>query len=267
MPLDELLDTVILLRLECLHFNFAALGMPSMPEVIDADLAADIGHQVSLRGLSIASLSGTFNMIHPDREVRELGLARLEPLAEAAGRMGAPLISLCTGTRDPNEKWQRHPDNALPGAWQDLVDGLHRALEVADRHGVVLGIEPEPGNVVDSAAKARHLLDEIDSPRLKIIFDLANLVLGAGVPQMREVADDALALLGPDIAVAHAKDIDQHGCADTVAAGEGALDYDHYLAGLHRIGFDGPLILHSIVREDVAAAATTLRSKLAAIGC
>ena len=52
---------------------------------------------------------------------------------------------------------------------------MREALQIADEHRVTLGVEPEVSNVVDSARKARRLLDEMQSPRLKIIMDVANL--------------------------------------------------------------------------------------------
>ena len=43
------------------------------------------------------------------------------------------------------------------------------------------------------------------------------------------------------------------------AAGTRLLDYDHYLACLRQIGFDGSLILHSLEEEQVAASAAFVR--------
>jgi sugar phosphate isomerase/epimerase len=265
VPLEELLDHIVLLGLECLHFNFAVLGMEPMPESVDPQQAAQIGHQVALRGLSIASLSGTFNMIHPDRELRQRGLHRLDVLAEAAARMQAPVISLCTGTRDPHDKWRRHPENSQPAAWQDLVDVLARALRIAERHDVILGIEPEPANVVDSAPKARNLLEEIASPRLKIIFDMANIVAEAGPANEHQLGEAALDLLGPEIVLAHAKNLDLPGGAPPTATAPEPLDLDRFLSGLRRIGFDGPLIMHGIERNQAVEAVELVREKLAAL--
>jgi sugar phosphate isomerase/epimerase len=47
-----------------------------------------------------------------------------------------------------------------------------------------------------------------------------------------------------------------------VAAGRGLLDYDYYLALLGKIGFTGPLILHSLEESDVPGCVAMLREKL-----
>ncbi len=53
---------------------------------------------------------------------------------------------------------------------------MSEAVKIADRHEVTLAFEPEINNVVNSVCKARRLLDEIDSPWLKVVIDPANLI-------------------------------------------------------------------------------------------
>ena len=260
--LEEALDAVSSHGLDCVHFNFKSVGGKSMPEEIDEALSARIRQEITARGLVMGTVSGTFNMIHPDARRRREGLKRLGVLASAAVGLGTSVITLCTGTRDPDDMWRRHPDNDTPQAWRDLVESLTRAVQIAEAADVTLGIEPEVSNVVDSASKARRLLDEIGSPRLKIVMDGANLFHAGELPQMREVLDGAFELLGSEIVLAHAKDLDRDGQAGHVAAGLGQLDYDHYLRLLKGVGFNGPLILHSLAEDQVSGCVKFLREKL-----
>jgi sugar phosphate isomerase/epimerase len=261
--LEQSLDAVKSHGLGCVHFNFKSVARESMPDEIDDALSETIRREIAARELSMGTVSGTFNMIHPDPERRRVGLQRLAVLAAAARRLGTSVITLCTGTRDPADMWRRHPDNDTPQAWSDLVESLARALEIAETHDVTLGIEPEVSNVVDSAAKARRLLDEIGSARLKIVMDGANLFHTGELARMHAILDEAFDLLGPDIVLGHAKDLDRDGEAGQIAAGQGLLDYDHYLALFQRIGFRGPLILHSLHERDVSASVAMIREKLA----
>ena len=212
--------------------------------------------------MEMAAVSGTFNMIDPDRARRLDGLRRLGVLASACRGMGTSIITLCTGTRDPEDMWRRHPENDSDGAWSDLVESMGRALELAEAHDVVLAFEPELANVVDSAGRARRLLDELRSPRLKVVIDPANLFPAGQLPRMREVLDEAFALLGRDVVLAHAKDLSRDGEAGHEAAGRGVLDYDHYLHLLRAGGYDGPLILHGLAETQVASSVAFLREKL-----
>jgi sugar phosphate isomerase/epimerase len=260
--LGATLDAVAAHGLHAVQFNLSCAGLPTLPDAIDEATCAAIREAHSVCGITMAALSGTFNMINPDRAQREAGLRRLDVLAGAAPHLGTCLITLCTGTRDPSDMWRRHPDNDSPAAWHDLLGSLETALESAQRHGVVLGIEPEVSNVVDSAAKARRLLDELQSPNLKIVMDGANLFHSGELAHMEEVLDEAFALLGGDIVLAHAKDLRADGAAGNVAAGEGLLDYDRYLSLLRACGYGGPLILHSLHEEQVYQAVRFLSTLL-----
>ena len=97
-------------------------------------------------------------------------------------------------------------------------------------------------------------------------MDAANLFHAGELPRMRAILDEAFALLGDDIVIAHAKDLSRDGDAGHEAAGTGLLDYDYYLARLRAAGFDGPLILHSLDEAQVDASVAFLRGKLAAGG-
>ncbi len=259
---EDILDAVVGHGLDCIHFNFKALGMESMPKRIDEGLCRRVAQAVASRGLTMCSLSATFNAIHPDPAVRREGLARLETMAAAAGTLGTSLLTLCTGTRDPHSMWRSHPDNNTPEAWADLTATLSEALATAERHGVTLAVEPEVSNAIDSAQKARRLLDEMASPRLKIVIDAANLFHRGELPRMKDILAEAFDLLGPDIVLGHAKDLDRDGDAGHVAAGRGLLDYDCYLRLFRKAGFNGPLIMHGLAESEVAASAAFLRKKL-----
>ena len=161
--------------------------------------------------------------------------------------------------------WRRHPDNDTPEAWRDLITSMTQALEIADESNVTLGVEPEVANVIDTAAKARRLLDEMRSPRLKIILDAANLFRAGDLARQPAVLNEAFDLLGPDLVLAHAKDLSRDGEAGHQAAGTGALNYDLYLKLLKDANSTGPLILHSLTEAEVDPTIAFLRNKLSTI--
>ena len=69
-----------------------------------------------------------------------MDLQRLRVLASACDRLGTSVITLCTGTRDPESMWRRHPDNDSPEAWTDLVASMRQAVQIAEEYGVTLGL-------------------------------------------------------------------------------------------------------------------------------
>jgi sugar phosphate isomerase/epimerase len=260
--LGATLDAVRAHGLDCVQFNMACVGLPPLPDRIGDDVADAVRCETAARGIAVAAVSGTFNMAHPDPARRRDGLAQLRVLAAACRRMGTSIITLCTGSRDPEDMWRRHPENDSPRAWRDLLASLREALAAAEESGVTLAFEPEVSNVVDSARKARRLLDELASPRLQVVMDGANLFHAGELARMREVLDEAFDLLGRDVVLAHAKDLSRDGEAGHEAAGTGVLDYDHYLGLLRRAGYDGPLILHGLREDQVGRSVAFLRGKL-----
>ncbi len=260
--LEEVFDAVADAGLECVQFNLESAGLIPMPETIPVSLASRIREAATSRGIAIASVQGTFNMSHPDAEFRRDGLRRLREIASACELLDTQVIAICIGTRNPQNMWGHHPDNGTPLAWRDMTACVREALEIAQQAGLTLALEPEVTNVVDSAEKARRLLDEIGSPQLKITMDGANLFHAGELPRMTEVLGHAFDLVGRDIILAHAKDLSADGEAGHEAAGHGLLDYDHYLSLLHSHGFDGPLLLHGLSESQVPGCVAFLREKL-----
>ena len=263
--LEEALDAVVNHGMSCVQFNLSSAGVTKIPTHIDEDLCDKIREEMGARNITMTALGGTYNMIHPDIQRRTDGLRNLRVLASACERLGTSVIALCTGTRDPDNMWRHHPDNDTPEAWEDLVVSMRQAIEVAEEYQVTLAFEPEVANVVDSAIKARRIIDQIGSPYLKVVMDGANIFHTGELPRMREILDEAFALLGEHIAFAHAKDLDRDGEAGHLAAGKGLLDYDQYLSLLNDVDPDVPIILHGLSEAEVDGCVTFLREKMEAI--
>jgi sugar phosphate isomerase/epimerase len=264
--LEATFDAVAAHGLTHAQFNMSCAGLPSMPDAIAPALCDRVARAAEARGLTMAAVSGTFNMAHPDESYRAGGLRRLGVLAEACVRMGTGAITLCTGSRDCENMWRRHPDNDSETAWDTLRLTTREAVRVAEAYEVTLAFEPEVANVVDSAARARRLLDEFRGAPLKVVIDPANLFHSGELPRMREVLEEAFYLIGSDIVLAHAKDLSRDSEAGHQPAGQGLLDYDLYLSLLREYGYNGPLILHGLDESQVAGSVAFLRAKLAAQG-
>lgn len=260
--LAETLDAIVAHGLSTTQFNMACAGLPSMPDHLDDETVLAIRREFEAHKLTMAALSGTFNMIHPDPAKRRDGLRRLAVLAAACAALNTSILTLCTGTRDPDNMWRRHPDNHTLAAWRDLIESMQAALHIADQYGVSLAFEPEPANVIDNAEKGRRLLDELRSPRLKVVIDAANLFHPGELPRMRPILEEAFELLGPDIVLAHAKDMSAQGETGQTPVGKGVIDFDCYLSLLHDINYTGPLIIHGLDESEVAGSVAFLRGKL-----
>jgi sugar phosphate isomerase/epimerase len=248
----------------CAQYNMACSGLAAMPDDISDDVVMNIAQASRDTGLVLSAISGTYNMIHPDKAVRNQGHVRLAALAAHCKKMGTNLITLCTGTRDPHDQWRDHVDNTSKEAWVDLTTSFEQAIMIADAHDVYLGVEPELANVVNSAAKAKRLITEMQSPRLKIIFDAANLFEKEDLADQRKIISHSCNQLAQHIIMAHAKDRAPNG--EFASAGKGCLDYEHYLLTLKAASFDGPLITHGLAADEAAGVARFLMSSALEVG-
>ncbi len=249
--------------LTSVQLNLDSAGLPEIPETFDGALATRIRAAFARHDIRISAISGTFNMIDPDRARLEEHIRRFPVLMQWCQALGCPVVSACTGTRNPHSMWRHHPENLLPGAWADMRRTLDQLLPVAERFGVVIAFEPEVVNVVDTAAKARRLIEEMASSSLRVIMDPANYFHPEMLPQMDAVLEDVFQNVGTYIVLAHAKDVrgPDPGGVECIrpAAGAGLLDYARYMQLLQRSGYDGALVMHSLVEAEVPASAAYVR--------
>lgn len=245
---------------ETTQFNLACAGLPSMPDAVPADAVATIRVGARSSGVSLAALSGTYNMAHPDKAVRDDGLRRLSVVIETAAVLGIPLVTLCTGSRNAADQWAYHPDNATPAAWSDMAVEMAKALALAETAGVDLGIEPEQANIVTSAKDATRLIVDMGSRHLKIVLDPANLFEQASPEEARAIVAAAIDEAAGHIAMAHAKD--RHGDGRFATAGQGIVDFPDFTARLKTVGFDGALVTHGLSADEAPGVAAFLRGLL-----
>ena len=258
--LPDILRKVESLGLKRIQFNFSIAGIPSMPDDVPSQIRTGVELGLQERQLTVEAVSGTFNMIHPDPSVRRSGLKRLAVIAAQCEWLNTSLITLCTGSRNVENMWTAHPDNTSRSAWYDLRESLDIALMHAEEYDLLLGIEPELSNVISSATKAAKLLNEVNSPRLKIIYDPANLIERETIPVMSREIAYGVQLLGPYIISVHAKDRD--GLGEFVPAGKGILPYEHLLEQLNQVNYQGNLILHGLKPAETADSIAFLREQL-----
>jgi sugar phosphate isomerase/epimerase len=222
-----------------------------VPETLDEATCVQIRAEFEQRDLTMVGVSATYNTIHPDESRRAAETARARRVIELAPALGTDLVTLCTGTRDPEDMWRAHPGNEAPEAWDDLLVTLEVLHEAAQAAGVYLGVEPEAANVVSSAARARDLVERVGMERIRIVLDPANLLTAGTLGRQDEILTEAFELLTPYLIQVHAKDIDEGG---HLAAGRGRLDYGLYFRLLAERRVTVPVIMHELEEDDASRA-------------
>jgi sugar phosphate isomerase/epimerase len=251
--LGATLDAIVAHGLAHVQFNLSCVGLPTLPDEIDEARCLEIATAFRDRRLTMAAISGTFNMCDPDSRRLDENQRRLKALAAACASLGTGIITLSTGTRDPNDMWRWHGDNVRKDTWQALIRAMERACAIADRHQVVIAFEPEIHNVVNSVRKARCLLDDLKSDRLGVVIDPANLPFASHRGGMSEALDEAFDWLGSEIVLAHAKEPAWVHANESALHASRAAFRDKYLHSLRAVGFPGSVVIHGLDEADVAA--------------
>lgn len=233
------------------QFNLSNAGLDTLPAYAGEETLQEIREITARYQIRLDALSGTFNMIDPDLKRRKAGCRQFREQCRIAKELGIPVVTLCTGSKHPTDKWTWHEDNLKESSWEDLIRTTEELLGYAQEYDVVLGVETEASNIINTPLRARNYLDQMGSTRLKIIMDGANLFRPEQVKDMRSVLDEAFELLGKDIVIAHAKDFSLSGNLRFVAAGQGILDFPYYIRLLDQYGYQGPLIMHGLSEEQV----------------
>lgn len=231
-PFEERLKTVKRQGFSCVHIALTKIpGLPNGVEALTPGYAAWLDHRMKEAGLDVAVLGCYLNLANPDRdklkEIQDTYRAHLR----FASMIGAGVVGTETGA--PNETYtcdeSCHTDYAL-----DLfISNLRPVVKDAEKMGRIIAIEPVAKHIVNTPERARIVLDSIASPNLQIIFDPVNLLDKNNAKQADEVFEDAINLLGKDIAIVHLKDYRwENGEMKACGCGEGEMDYSRILAFL-----------------------------------
>ncbi|TDC33357.1 sugar phosphate isomerase/epimerase [Micromonospora sp. 15K316] len=160
--------------------------------------------------------------------------------------LGAEAVSFWAGVR---------PEHVPPrAAWDRLVAGCATVVDAADRAGVQLGFEPEPGMLVEDIAGWRRLRAALDGPPcFGITLDIGHCRCLEPQPVDRCVHEVAEHLVNVQI------DDMRRGVHEHLEFGEGEIDFPPVLRALDDAGYHG-LVAVELPRHSHAAPAVAARS-------
>lgn len=181
--------------------------------------------------------------IEPDRHYRQIRIDHTKRCLSLARELGAPCITTEPGGPvAPGESWAQ--------ALALFVESLKPVAEHAEKEGVLLLVEPEPGLLIETADQFLEFMAHIDSPAVGLNFDIGHAYC---------VGDDPAATIprvAPYIRHFHLEDIAATRVHHHLIPGEGAIDFAATLRAIKGIGYDGwiTIELYPYVDDpDVAA--------------
>jgi len=207
------------------------------------------------QGIRIAAVFGYVNVVDPNPARRKRGEARMETLIKNWKRLGCSNVSTETGTFNPKSDWEESPENATEQGYLQCRAALEKLARLAEKAGAVVSIEPYWRNVIDSIDRTERLLREVKSPGLRLVMDPCNYFRKEDLPRMEAMLKEMFQRLGPQIVLAHAKDVKASADGtDLPASGLGVLDYPLYLRLLARLDREMYLVVEHVALDDVPRA-------------
>ncbi|MDF2566444.1 MAG: hypothetical protein K0Q53_2848 [Massilibacillus sp.] len=238
-------------NLNYIQFNFANIGLKSMPEIVTEDEIRNIASITKKYSVKISAISGTFNALEQDKEKLERNLHCFRAIVESARNLNVPIVSISTGSFNQENFWASHPENHTEKAWHYLINSLHSMLKIAEDNHIILAFEPEQANVVSTSKDAVRLIEYFQSKNLRVLFDAANIINVNNADKMLETIYTSVDQLKDYIVLAHCKDIlATKEYIKFVPVGQGNLPLKKYIDYLTK-SYDGPIIMHGLEKKDI----------------
>ncbi len=203
----------------------------ALAEVEDLNMAltkefcASLGQIIREKEFKISVLGAYLNYVGKDENLRRERLAILMKHIEMANIIGCRMVGTETGSL--NDDYSPHMDNHGEDAFQRFKESVTLALEVAETNNTYLAVEAVSHHIIHTIKRMKRLLDEINHNRLKVIFDISNLMTEENLCQQNQILEEAFELFGQDLLVVHVKDFSfVEGKKIIVPLGEGLLNLE-----------------------------------------
>lgn len=200
-----------------------------------AKLKAEIsGRKLVVSNINAFTLFACGDTYHPtwiehDPSKRQLRVDHTLAAIQLAAELDCPTISLQPG--GPLIGTGLSADEAA----ERYAQGLNRVLPLAKKLNITLGIEPEPGLLIQSAEeylafKSRYFRDE---PMVRMNCDVGHLFC-VGEDPARVIRD-----LAEQVVHVHLEDIGENRVHQHLTPGRGVIDFSSIFAALRDIRYEG----------------------------
>jgi L-ribulose-5-phosphate 3-epimerase len=217
---------------------------------------AEVGRLLAHHDLAVVVETGARYVLDPLRKHEptllhnhgaEWRMSLLERAIQVAADLGAEAVSFWSGTLPA--------DVSADLGWQRLVSGCRQLVGYAADRGVRLGLEPEPGMLVDDLAGYLKLQAEVGSETLGLTLDIGHLVCNEPQPPAACITAAAPHLVNVQI------DDMRRGVHEHLEFGTGEVDFPSVFSALREIQYAG-LVAVELPRHSHAAP-TIARDSLA----
>ena len=250
----------------CVHLALSKCikGVTFDDAALTEGVAAHVRRVFQKEDLDVAVLGCYLNLAHPDPAKVAEYQSRYYGSLRVAALAGIGMVGTETGA--PNAAYKLDENTHTREALRTFMWNLEPVLERAEKCGVMLAIEPVRNHIVYNADRALEVINAMESPNLRIIFDPVNLLASAELDQADAIFEEAMRRLGDRVRVLHMKDYrpaPENFRPDSIACGTGIMRYDALLSFAKR--HDLPMTLEDTTPENAEAARKHLEAAAAAL--
>ncbi len=239
------------------------------PQLID-----DVRSALAQQQVGVAVIGCYINPVHPDPEARDAQLSQFETCLRLNKEFGCKVVGTETGSCNPDSSY--NPDTFDPKVWDILRSSVDRLLQTAVKEDAIVALEAvSRKNTICSISRMARIMEEFDSPHLRVIYDPVNLVPWLGIPELdgsvrtapsseaqQAFVQEALDAFGEKIVAIHAKDyiLDERGWKiGDIPILTGVMDWPMIFRTLRTNGIDVPILLENLNPTTLADTLEQLR--------
>ncbi len=169
----------------------AAMGFDGVELLLVQMTSEENGYLQNLKkrafhaGLDLMGFSTHQGYLNPDKAYRDENIEKTKHQIELAYALGIPTMRLNTGRWGTSESFDELMANkgiepAIEGytdedGFEWVIDSIEKCIPIAERSGVVLGLENHWG-LGRTAEGVKRIVDAIDSPWLQVTLDTGNFL-------------------------------------------------------------------------------------------
>lgn len=180
---------------------------------------------VNIPGLDI-------NIASPFPEMRKMTIDLYKRLIDISQELNAKILVVVPGKRHP----LLPPDFEL--IYSYAKDSILQIMDYACHTDMIIGIETVPSMFIDKVKDVKRLIDDIGSPKAKVVYDVANVFA-------QEDPAEAIKIVKDDLCLVHISDTKRTKWEHNVI-GTGEVDFVSINKALADINYDGHVVLEII---------------------
>ncbi len=230
----------------------ALVDVEDLKDFLTKEKAMALAKCISEANLEVCVLGAYLNYAGLNDAKRDDQLDILKGHLKIAKTLGCRMVGTETGSLD--EEYKEHPENHGPLAFERFKAAILEVLPLAEREDTYLAVEAVSHHIIHTPERMYQLLEAVQSDRLKVIFDISNLMTLENYNQQDVIMRRMFELMEEQILVVHVKDFDFVDNKKIILPlGEGKLNIELLMALVKKSPVRVDVLLEDVPKEALRA--------------